>query len=185
MGGCMRPTTRLGYASAFVAAAIFGVLDAHLYLGRGAGFWVANVSSIWLLIPFLACAAMNLSLRGAAALGLALTTTALFAFYVWTALQGANQFTSADLRFLFGGLITGPTFGLLGRAWMGSRRFLLGMPLALAFVFEPLAWLRHVGRLPNPHIIWITESTFGAILLAAFLGFGWAARCASLRGGMA
>ena len=122
---------------------------------------------------------MKVSLRNAAALGLALTTTALFAFYAWTALKGENQFTSDDLRFLGGGLVTGPLFGLLGRAWAQSRGFWLGAPLALAFVFEPLAWLRHVGRFPKPHVIWVTESTLGVVLLAAFLGL-WAVRRSSL-----
>ncbi|MCU1624113.1 MAG: hypothetical protein JWL79_2958 [Frankiales bacterium] len=159
----------MGLAGAFAGATAFGITDAHLYLGRGAGFWVSNVSSVWLLIPFVAGATLMTTRRSAALLGLTLTLVALAAFYGWAVVQGANQFTSADLRFLGGGLFTGPTFGLTGRLWSERRRFFLGVPLGLAFVFEPYAWFRHVGRLPNPHLIWFTEAAFGVMLLFAFL----------------
>jgi len=161
--------SKVGLAGAFAGATVFGIGDAHLYLGQGAGFWVSNVSSVWLLIPFVAGATLVTTRRGAALLGIGLTFVALGAFYGWTMVQGANQFTSADLRFLGGGLFTGPAFGLTGRLWSERRRFLLGVPLGLAFVFEPYAWFRHVGRLPNPHLIWFTEAAFGVMLLFAFL----------------
>ena len=159
----------MGLAGAFAGATAFGIADAHLYLGSGAGFWVSNISSVWLLIPFVAGATLVITRRRAALLGIGLTAVALAAFYGWTALQGANQFTSADLRFLGGGLFTGPAFGVMGRLWSERRRFLLGVPLGLAFVLEPYAWFRHVGRLPNPHLIWFTEAAFGGMLLLAFL----------------
>jgi hypothetical protein len=160
---------RLGLVGAFTLATAFGIADAHLYLGRGAGFWVSNVSSVWLFIPFVAGAILVTSRPSAALLGLALTAVAFTAFYGWTALQGASQFTSADLRFLGGGLLTGPAFGLMGQLWSERRRFVLGVPVGLAFVIEPYAWFRHVGRLPNPHLIWFTEAAFGGVLLLAFL----------------
>lgn len=154
---------------AVVGAVIFGCLDARLYLGRGAGFWVSNVSSVWLLLPFVAGAAATRTRRGAIGLGTTLTMSAFAAFYGWTVVHHANQFTSRDVLFLVGGGVSGPLFGLLGRVWATHRSWVLGLPLVVAFVGEPYAWYRHVGRLPNPHVIWTVEVAVGIGLAGAFI----------------
>jgi len=154
---------------AVVGAFIFGCMDARLYLGRGAGFWVSNVSSVWLLLPFVAGAAATRTRRGAIGLGTTLTMSAFAAFYGWTVVHHAHQFTSRDVLFLLGGAVSGPLFGLLGRVWATHRSWVLGLPLVVAFVGEPYAWYRHVGRLPNPHVIWTVEVAVGIGLAGAFI----------------
>lgn len=152
-----------------VVAVTFGCLDAHLYLGHGAGFWVSNVSSAWLLLPFLGGACAVRTRKGGVLLGLVVTNLAFVAFYGWTALQSANQFTSHDWLFLLGGAVSGPIFGLLGRLWAEHRFWALGLPLVIACIGEPYAWYRHVGRLPNPHAIWAVEVAVGIVMAVIFI----------------
>lgn len=156
-------------AAALVSASLLGVIDAYLYLGRGAGFWVSNMSALWLFLPFMVAAMAARTRRGAVVLGYAVTLAAFLGFYAAAIAKSANQFTGHDLVFLAGGVVTGPLFGLLGRRWARRHSWWAAAPLVGAFCLEPLAWRYHEGRLPHPTYIWTFEVLAGVGLAALFI----------------
>src|SRR2546429_2476031 len=87
---------------------------------------LGNVSTPWLLVPFLAGARSRKAGPGAL-LGLAATMSALFGFYVLTSLlvdlgnhgivQDLGRELEANRIYLASGLLSGPLFGALGAWW--------------------------------------------------------------------
>lgn len=152
----------LSVGSALLMAAVFGVADLHLS-GQGmALFWISNMSAFWLLLPFVAGCFQRRPLA-ATLMGLATTLVALTAFY-YVGNASLAQVTSVYRVYFVGGVVTGPLYGWLGWRWRVSRSLVSGSALAVAFVLEPLAWRLHIGYLPNPGSVWITESLFGVTL---------------------
>jgi hypothetical protein len=158
-----------GVVAVLVGAVALGVVDAQLYLGRGAGFWVSNMSAVWLMAPFVTAAVAAGSRRSAVTVGWTVTLAAFAGFYGDTILRSANQFTKHDLLFLVGGILSGPMFGLLGRRWSTRHSWWAATPLVAAFCLEPLAWRYHEGRLPNPTYVWKGEVLVGVALGAFFI----------------
>jgi Family of unknown function (DUF6518) len=113
---------------------------------------LGNLSVPWVLLAFAAGATARGRLAGAF-LGLAATTAALAAFYVFStlAVDVGGHGLVADLRielvanryYFAGGLVTGPIFGAVGAWWRRSRSLrvsivtgglLMGEPIALAML---------------------------------------------------
>lgn len=137
------------------AAATFGALVA---LAKGQGFGLrdqlGNLSAPWLLVGLLAGAppgwraqAFPRRLLGGAVLGLAATLVALVGFYAVVALAGDHgrqtgvltvltMVMRSNIRYVAGGLFSGPMFGAVG-AWCGRRPRHLALVTGLLLVLEP------------------------------------------------
>jgi hypothetical protein len=148
-GAVTRVDPRLRVLLILVGAAAFGAGMSFLK-GNDAGIRdeIGNLSTPWLLLPFLAGALTNgRRLRGAA-VGLAATLVALTAFYVANAfvLDLGRHSRAEDLRLAFGngywfarGLVSGPVFGWLGGAWRRRGFPYWGVAVVLLLDLEPLA----------------------------------------------
>jgi len=107
---------------------------------------VGNLSTPWLLVPFVAGTGFS-RLRSGALAGLLASMAALVGFYLVNALMhdlghgllgDLRVELSANRGYLQGGLVTGPLFGALG-AWWRQRRTLRASVLAGALLMaEPL-----------------------------------------------
>src|SRR5881275_146458 len=116
---------------------------------------LGNVSTPWLLVPFLAGARSRKAGPGAL-LGLAATMSALFGFYVLTSLlvdlgnhgivQDLGRELEANRIYLASGLLSGPLFGALGAWWRRSRSLGASVVAGTLLVGEPIV-LAGVGAL--------------------------------------
>jgi len=158
-------------ALVLVLAFAFGALAS---LAKGSGDTISevraalgNLSTPWLLVPFLAGASGTKSSRlgSGALLGLLATMIALTGFYfVGTLLQdlGGHGFfrdlqleLSANKGYLEGGLVTGPLFGALGVWWRRTRTLRASVVAGALLMAEPLVLLAvgayGGGVLPRTH----------------------------------
>ena len=143
---------------------------------------LGNVSTPWLLVPFLAGARSRKAGPGAL-LGLAATMSALFGFYVLTSLlvdlgnhgivQDLGRELEANRIYLASGLLSGPLFGALGAWWRRSRSLgasvvagtlLVGEPIVLAGVGALLPWAA-VGRNLISIAFYTAELALGLVFL--------------------
>jgi hypothetical protein len=190
----VQPSPNLARRAAriILAAVIFGMAVAWLK-GNGGGLRdaVGNVSALWLLLPFLAGAAVgNRRLTAAAVAGLAATLAALVGFYFAESFVldlGPHPWLT-DLSLTMGpvryygerALLTGPVFGALGFWYQQRRSVTAAGLLAAGFVLEPVAWwlydLRTGGGaaypVPGYPALWLTE------IAAGLAGFALLARAA-------
>jgi hypothetical protein len=178
-------------AGIILLAVAFGAGLAWLK-GNGGGLRdaVGNVSALWLLLPFLAGAAVgsrrlagaavgSRRLAAGAVAGLAATLAALVGFYFAESIVldlGPHPWLT-DLSLTMGtvryygerALLTGPVFGMLGFWWQQRRSVAPAGLLAAAFIFEPVAhWLygRHIGGgaaypVPGYPALWLSEIAVG------------------------
>jgi hypothetical protein len=179
----------------FIVAAIVGLVfgAGDQYLGSlksmvALGPWtvsVSQMSALWLLLPF-AFGCTQDRPRRAMLVGLVATVAGLVGYFAMTvspvegvALSDAPRAAAALLRSnlvnIFGGLVTGPAFGLLGQRWRLGRSWASAALLAGAFLLEPVVRLM-AGRLLGPSWVWTAEVTVGAGLLVCFLVAGTARR---------
>ena len=119
---------------------------------------VGNLSTPWLIVPFVAgagCARM----RSAAVLGLVATIAALVGFYLLTAAVvdlGVSGFPaslrvelSANRGYLEGGLLSGPLLGLAGAWWHRSRALPAAVVVGALLMAEPIVLLLLGAALPG------------------------------------
>jgi hypothetical protein len=135
-----------------VSSVIFGIVMAWIK-GNGAGLGdaVGNISALWLLLPFVAGAAVDSSRPVVGALvGLVATLAALTGFYFAESfvLDLGQHSWLTDLSLTMGtvvyyaerGLVTGPLFGALGLWWRQRQSVVAAGLIAAVFVLEPAAW---------------------------------------------
>jgi MFS family permease len=104
----------------------------------------------------------------AAGVGLAVTYTALTAFYGWEVEHFHLVVATAGLfarRYFAGGLVTGPLFGALGGRWSRRRSWYAAAILAASFILEPSAWRAHLGYQPFPSPDRHAEIGIGVVVL--------------------
>ena len=154
-----------------IGSALFGILDASVYeLDSGWAFWLANLVSLWLLMPFVFGTGFRKPLVSAL-LGLATTQVALLAFYLWLA---NFQISGMPFQWLFmsnyvaAGLVTGPLFGWMGGLWATRRWSAAGLILAAAFLIEPFAWRIYLGRWQPVFLLSVAEVVAGVIMVRFF-----------------
>jgi hypothetical protein len=167
--------TAVPVLAVLAGAFVFGVIDAKLYdRTGGAAFWIANMSSAYLVLAFLAGRVVATWRHGAVlavALGLAVTCLALGSFYAWQVASFHLQpvLAHSELRrYVRDGVFTGPLFGWLGHRWGLRRSWYAGVALVVPLVAERYAWQAHLGFTPTPTWVWGDEQLLGAIV-AAFL----------------
>lgn len=146
------------------AAITFGLVDAALWQRPGS-FWVANMSSGYLILAFVAGAVLSRrnAITGAVAGGTAVLV-ALVAFYA--SLVDAQLFTGTTashsfVRYAVPGLVCGPGLGWLGHRWGSRRSWYAPMAIAAAMSLEPAAWRHHLGFQPGGSAQWQVESALG------------------------
>ncbi|HXJ62287.1 MAG TPA: hypothetical protein VNN79_00900 [Actinomycetota bacterium] len=174
---------RRAFLVAAVAGFVFGAADQ--YIGSlkpmvALGPWtisLSQMSALWLLLPFVFGARQE-SARGAVLVGSIATFAGLVGYFAMTvgpleiplreAPAALPGLLASNVRVIVGGVVTGPLFGYLGWRWRTERSWLWALPVAAAFLLEPLA--RVVSqRLLGPSWIWWAEAALGACLLAAFV----------------
>src|SRR5437763_15583437 len=143
---------------------------------------LGNVSTPWLLVPFLAGTRSRKAGAGAL-LGLAATMFALFGFYLLTSLvvdlghhgiiRDLGRELGANRIYLVSGILAGPLFGALGAWWRRTRllgasvvagAMLIGEPIVLAGLGALLPWAA-VGRNAISIAVYATELALGLVLL--------------------
>ena len=182
---------------AFLLTAVIGLLfgAGDQYLGSlrsmvALGPWTVSVSQMsapWVLLPFLFGCTLGRS-RRPMVLGLVATVSALAGYFAMTIspIEGvptgripaaAVALLGSNLIWIFGGLVTGPWFGLLGQRWATGRSWAGAGLVAGAFLFEPV--VRSVGaprwgtpwwwpNLFGPAWVWIFEAVVGACIAGYF-----------------
>jgi Family of unknown function (DUF6518) len=111
---------------------------------------LGNVSTPWLLVPFIA-GAQCLRIRTAALVGLLATTAALVGFYLFTTavVDLGGHGVIGDLRLEFwgnhvyfeGGLLSGPVFGALGGWWRRTKTIPASIVAGVLLMAEPIVLL--------------------------------------------
>jgi hypothetical protein len=182
--GTQAPDFEFAKVAYLVAALVglgFGGADQYLGSLVSLGSWshaVSGMSAPWLLLPF-AFGATQRHRRHAMLLGLVATVSALTGYFALTLSPLESVPLShfpADLAALarsnllniVGGLVTGPSFGLLGYRWRATRSLSAAALVAAAFCLEPFARLA-VGQLAWPTIVWGIEVAAGACLAGCFV----------------
>ena len=142
----------------------FGVLDSRLPMPSSpAVFWLGNLGSTWLVLPFLAGWALR-SRSWALAGGLSTSVASMVGFFLLGGAWGPASFAFVASWMLLGAL-TGAVYGLFGESWGRSRALLDGLALALPFVLEPWAWSLGLGYSQGQLPIWYVETAVGVALL--------------------
>ena len=172
----------MAYVVAVIIGVVFGGVDQ--YLGSNPSWPVAIAFSLmsapWLLLPFFVGMTQR-ARRRAIVLGLVVTVAALVGYglmiigplqyhggrssFDWVGLRGVMR---SQMRYLVGGLVTGPLYGYLGHRWRTTRSWLA---LALAggvLVLEPLT--RIAGFETGAPLAFVLELVAGATLIACLLG---------------
>ena len=157
---------RLLLLIAFVLAGwAFGVLDSRLPMPSSSTvFWLGNLGSTWLVLPFLAGWAQG-SRPWALVAGLATSVASMVGFFLLGGAWGPASFAFVASWIVVGAL-AGAVYGLFGEAWGRSRALLDGLALALPFVLEPWAWSLGLGYAQGPVPIWYVETAVGLALVA-------------------
>jgi hypothetical protein len=143
----------------------FGVLDSRIPMPASSMvFWIGNLGSTWLVLPFLAGWAQG-SRSWALAAGLVTSVASMVGFFLLGGAWGPASFAFVASWILLGAL-AGAVYGLFGEAWGRSRALLDGLALALPFVLEPWAWSLGLGYSQGPWPIWYVETAMGVALTA-------------------
>jgi hypothetical protein len=151
---------------------------------------VGNISTPWLLVPFIA-GAQCVRIRTAALVGLLATTAALTGFYLLTTavVDLGHHSVVGDIRLEFGanrgyfegGLLTGPLFGALGGWWRQTKTIPASIVAGALLMAEPLLMLLG-GAVGPDHVLagngmplvfrmiwgWGLSSDSGAIALSVY-----------------
>jgi hypothetical protein len=174
---------------AFLLAAIlgfaFGAADQYLGSMSWLGPWAstaAQMSAPWLILPF-SVGITQQRARGAAALGLVVTVSALLGYFAMTYspmeihpwslerfAQGMRAVTTTGYNpaYVLGGLVGGPLFGLLGQRWRVRRSWVSAAIVAGVLCLEPVArWAS--GQLMPPAPVWTVEVAVGAVAAGLFV----------------
>jgi Family of unknown function (DUF6518) len=156
---------RLLLIVAFMLAGwVFGVLDSRIPMPSSSTvFWVGNLGSTWLVLPFLAGWAQG-SRPWALVSGLVTSEASMVGFFLLGGAWGPASFAFVASWLLVGAL-AGLAYGLLGESWGRSRALLDGLALALPFILEPWAWSLGLGYAQGPVPIWYVETAVGLALL--------------------
>ena len=156
----------------------FGVLDSRLPMPSSSTvFWVGNLGSTWLVLPFLAGWAQR-ARPWALGSGLLTSVASLVGFFLLGGAWGPASFAFVTSWILVGAL-AGAVYGLFGESWGRSRALLGGLALALPFILEPWAWSLGLGYLQGPLPIWYVETAVGvALLVWVIVASRRRARCA-------
>jgi hypothetical protein len=147
-------------------------------------FWVANFSSPWAVLAFLAGWSQR-SWLWAACAGMVADIACVVGFYfrfltldpsafglprstdvMTVALTSAGHwivFVSPWIGLAIG---AGLIYGSLGRWWGRSRSLIAGAAVAVPFVAEPLLWPIYDGFYKGPVFVWIAEVAVGLLLLS-------------------
>jgi hypothetical protein len=157
---------RLLLLIAFVLAGwAFGVLDSRIPMPSSSTvFWLGNLGSTWLVLPFFAGWAQG-SRPWALGAGLAASVASMVGFFLLGGAWGPASFAFVASWIVVGAL-AGAVYGLFGEAWGRSRALLDGLALALPFVLEPWAWSLGLGYSQGPLPVWYVETAAGMVLLA-------------------
>jgi hypothetical protein len=150
-----------------LAGLLFGVLDEHLPAPRQVGvFWVGNLSSTWVVLPFLAGWSQRTRIWAAWTGGITAVAT-VFGFYgLAFGRIGFDFFVPYSSFWILIAAFVGPAYGVLGSIWGESRSLVAGAAIGLPFVLEPWLWSLRLGHVPHPFPIWVVETAVGAALLA-------------------
>jgi Family of unknown function (DUF6518) len=142
----------------------FGVLDSRIPMPSSSTvFWVGNLGSTWLVLPFLAGWAPR-SRSWALASGLVTSVASMVGFFLLGGAWGTASFAFVA-SWILAGAMAGAVYGLFGESWGRSRALLDGLALALPFVLEPWAWSLGLGYTQGPLPVWYVETAVGALLL--------------------
>ena len=138
---------------------------------------LGNVSTPWLLVPFVA-GTRCLRIRAAALVGLLATTAALVGFYLLTTavVDLGGHGIVGDLRLEFwgnhvyfeAGLLSGPIFGGLGGWWRQTRTIPASIVAGILLMAEPLVLL--LGGVAGPQHVLAADT--GLPLAVRMVG-GW------------
>ena len=138
---------------------------------------LGNISTPWLLVPFIA-GTRCVRLRAAALVGLLATTVALVGFYLFTTavVDLGGHGLVGDLRLEFwgnhvyfeAGLLSGPVFGALGGWWRQTQTIPASIVAGLLLMTEPLVLL--LGGAVGPHGVLSADT--GLPLVVRIVG-GW------------
>jgi hypothetical protein len=171
--------------SALLLALAFGAGDQ--YLGSMSWHpWAADVSLLsapWLVLAF-AAGATQRSRRAAALLGFGCTVSALAGYGLMTlspvenaqlSLVSATAFLSSERLVFAGAVLTGPLFGLVGRAWRCRRSLAAGLVTAALACLEPLAH-SGAGEAIRFRTVSLGEVAAGLAFAAFFTGSVWSTR---------
>jgi hypothetical protein len=126
-------------------------------------FWLGNLGSTWLVLPFLAGWAQG-SRAWALAAGVVTSVASMVGFFLLGGAWGPASFAFVASWILVGAL-AGAVYGLFGESWGRSRALLDGLALAVPFVVEPWAWSLGLGYLQGPWLLWSVETAVGLALV--------------------
>jgi hypothetical protein len=176
----------MAYLLAALLGLAFGAADQQLgTLTAELGPWTstaAQMSAPWLVLPFVMGLTQQRS-RRAAVLGLVVTASALVGYFAmtyspveihpWTFDRFTTGFvavttTGYNPLYIFGGLVTGPLFGLLGHRWRLRRSWVSAAMVTGVLCLEPLARFA-AGQLMPPAPVWVAEVALGAVVAVLFV----------------
>jgi len=141
-----------------------GVLDSRIPMPSSATvFWLGNLGSTWLVLPFLA-GWVQRSRPWALAGGLLASVASMVGFFLLGGAWGPASFAFVASWILVGAM-AGAVYGLFGESWGRSRALLDGLALALPFVLEPWAWSLGLGYSQGRLPVWYAETAVGLLLL--------------------
>ncbi|MGO9196379.1 MAG: hypothetical protein ACLQK4_04545 [Acidimicrobiales bacterium] len=174
---------------AIVLGAGFGAGDQYLGSINAPGLWTVSLSLLsapWLVLPFgFGCS--QLRSNRAAAVGLVVTLSALFGYFLMIMGPFEGGHSSLTLRHVHGllvsnklniagGLVTGPLYGFLGQRWRTRRAWMSAVLVAGALCLEPFAEMAMGNDYSGASIVWPAEVVTGIATAAYFLGTGIAHR---------
>jgi hypothetical protein len=166
----------------FFLATIVGLLfgGTDQVLGSISMPWATSLSLLsapWLILPFCFGCTQRVS-KSALLIGLVATYAALLGYGVMTLspVEGVHLsqqhqaivgLLRSERKVLFGGLISGPLYGLLGFYWRTRRAWVSAALVAGAVCLEPLVE-DVVGHLPRQPAVWLAEIGAGTLLALYF-----------------
>jgi hypothetical protein len=147
-------------------------------------FWVANLSSPWLVLSFLAGFSQR-SLRWAAGAGIVADVSCVMGFYAQFLSLDPQRFdlprsapllnvaivsTSDWLVFIAPWVLfaigAGLLYGSAGYWWARTRSLIAVAMVTVPFLIEPLLWRIRLGYFQAPAVLWISEVSLGVLAFA-------------------
>jgi hypothetical protein len=148
-------------------------------------FWVANLSSPWLALSFLA-GHIQRSARWAGAGGILADVSCVLGFYGgFLTLDPGRLGLSSSTPVVQVGAVSfghwlvfiapwvafaiaaGGIYGVAGYWWGRARSLLPVAMVTIPFMIEPLLWRIRLGFLQRPIALWVIEASFGLLAFAA------------------